>query len=273
ALTDTLDQVLNSQPIFPRLLNPSVPRDLETICLKCLEKQPDKRYATAQQLAEELNHFLQGEPIQARPVSAPERFWRWCQRKPATAASLATIALLLLIVLIGSPIALIRINRERKQAEHLLYFSNINFAQSAWEQNNVGLMRQLLDQIQSSPDRGFEWFYWQRQLHLAAITLRTETSDWAVSVSSDGLRLASAGRDPKVTLWDTTTGREPRELRTFAGHTGEVYSVAFSFDGKWIASGGADNTARIWEITTGREIRKLVRNTRGVVSLGFSRDG
>jgi WD40 repeat protein/tRNA A-37 threonylcarbamoyl transferase component Bud32 len=273
ALTDTLDQVLNSQPMSPRLLNPSVPRDLETICLKCLDKQPDKRYAIAQQLAEELDRFLQGEPIQARPVSAPERFWRWCQRKPATAASLATIALLLLIVLIGSPIALLRINRERKQAEHLLYFSNINFAQSAWEQNNIGLMRQLLDEIQSSPNRGFEWFYWQRQLHLATITLPTQTSDWAVSLSPDGLRLASAGRDPKVTLWDTTPGREPRELRTLAGHTGEVHSVAFSFDGKWVISGGADHTARIWETATGREIRKLVGHTREVVSLGFSRDG
>src|SRR5262249_62130242 len=156
--TDTLDQVLNSQPIFPRLLNPSWPRDLETICLKCLEKQPDKRYATAHKLAEELNRFLQGEPIQARPVSAPERAWRWCQRKPATAASLATIALLLLIVLIGSPIALIRINRarqqseaSRKQAEDLLYISNINRVETAWEQNNVGLMHQLRHQIQSSP--------------------------------------------------------------------------------------------------------------------------
>src|SRR4029079_19329612 len=98
AITETLDQVLNAQPVSPQLLQPSLPRDLETICLKCLEKQPDKRYATAQQLAEELDRFLQGEPIQARPVSAPERFWRWCQRKPAAALSLATIALLLLIV-------------------------------------------------------------------------------------------------------------------------------------------------------------------------------
>ena len=70
-----------------------------------------------------------------------------------------------------------------------------------------------------------------------------------------------------------TTGREPRELRTFAGHTGEVYSVAFSFDGEWIVSGGEDNTARIWETATGREIRKLVRHTGGVVSVGFSPDG
>src|SRR5262249_1846034 len=224
--TDTLDQVLNSQPIFPRLLNPSWPRDLETICLKCLEKQPDKRYATAHKLAEELNRFLQGEPIQARPVSGPEGFWRWCQRKPAIAASLATIALLLLIVLIGSPIALIRINRSRDQLEKLLYVANLRVAQAGWEQNNAGLVDKMLKETETAPYHGFEWLYWQRQLNLAAITLRPQTSAIAVSVSPDGRRLASAGRDHKVTLWDTTTGREPREMRAFVGHTGDIYALA-----------------------------------------------
>jgi WD40 repeat protein len=105
------------------------------------------------------------------------------------------------------------------------------------------------------------------------MTWQTQTSAIAVSVSPDGLRLASAGRDQKVTLWDMTTGRERREVRTFTGHTGEVYSVAFSFDGKWIVTGGEDKTARIWETATGREIRKLVRHTRGVQAVGFSPDG
>jgi serine/threonine-protein kinase len=127
-----------------------LPRDLETICLKCLEKQPEQRYATAQQLAEELHRFLQGEPIQARPVSAPERLWRWCHRKPASAASLATIALLLLIVLIGSPIAILRINRSRDQLEKLLYVANMRVAQAGWEQNNAGLVDRMLKETESS---------------------------------------------------------------------------------------------------------------------------
>src|SRR5438876_8498193 len=85
ALADTLEQVLNSDPVSPRLLNPSVPRDLETICLKCLEKEPDKRYATAQALADELGRFLNHEPVHALPVTRVERVWRWCRRKPAIA--------------------------------------------------------------------------------------------------------------------------------------------------------------------------------------------
>src|SRR5262249_41747573 len=160
--------VLNAQPMSPRLLQPSLPRDLETICLKCLEKQPENRYATAHELAEELNRFLQGEPIQARPVSAPERFWRWCHRKPAFASSLLLILILILIVIIGSPLALLRINRAReqsetlrKQDEQLLYIANMNVAQAGWEQNNAGLVARMLDETQNSPNRGFEWFYWQ----------------------------------------------------------------------------------------------------------------
>src|SRR5207247_6001743 len=110
-LTDALEQVLNAEPVLPRLLNPSLPRDLETICLKCLEKEPDKRYVTAHALADELGRFLNHEPVQARPVTRAERVWRWCRRKPALASFIAATALLLLTVLVGSPIFAYRVNQ------------------------------------------------------------------------------------------------------------------------------------------------------------------
>jgi len=116
-LTDTLQEVVNKEPVSPRLLNPSVRPDLETLCLKCLEKEPARRYPTAQALAEDLDRFLRNEPIQARPVGHVEKLWRWCKRKPALATALVLVLLLVLVVGIGSPIAAIRINRERQRAE------------------------------------------------------------------------------------------------------------------------------------------------------------
>src|SRR5438309_6695838 len=81
-----INQVLNAEPVSPRLLNSSVPPDLETICIKCLQKEPSARYQSAQELANELNLFLRHEPIHARPITRFEKAWRWCRRKPAIAS-------------------------------------------------------------------------------------------------------------------------------------------------------------------------------------------
>ncbi len=84
-LAETVQQVLNVEPVSPRVLNPSVPADLETICLKCLEKEPGKRYATAQMLAEELGRFLEGNRSWPGPLAPAGKVWRWCRRKPRVA--------------------------------------------------------------------------------------------------------------------------------------------------------------------------------------------
>lgn len=113
---ETMRQVVEQDPVSPRLLNASVPRDLETICLKCLEKELHRRYATARALAEDLDRFLRDEPICARATRPAEKAWRWCRRNRALAASAGIGVALVLTVAIGSPIAALRINRERQAA-------------------------------------------------------------------------------------------------------------------------------------------------------------
>lgn len=96
---DTILQVLHSDPVSVTGLQPNVPRDLETICLKCLRKEPHKRYGTALELAEDVQNFLQGEPIRARPVGVVEKVWRWVRRHPVPAGLLAAGLLAPLVAL------------------------------------------------------------------------------------------------------------------------------------------------------------------------------
>lgn len=116
-LLETLEMVRNQDPVPVRQLQPKVPHDLETICLKCLQKLPAKRYMTAGALADDLGHFLANEPIQARPVGRVERLWRWCYRNPGIAALTAAVFLLLATVAVTSSIMAVQIHREKAAAE------------------------------------------------------------------------------------------------------------------------------------------------------------
>lgn len=165
-----LRQIAEAPPVPPRQINAGVPADLETICLKCLEKEPAKRYGTAHELADDLERFLGDEPIQARPVSPVEKAWRWCHRKRALATSLLLILILLAIVIVGSPLAVFYIDRERRRAEageriarQKQYLSDMNLAQKAWEEGNLRRAMELLNNHSPQPGqtdrRGFEWRY------------------------------------------------------------------------------------------------------------------
>jgi tetratricopeptide (TPR) repeat protein len=112
--TAVLRQVEESEPVSPCLLNPSVSADLETICLKCLAKEPERRYASARELDEDLRRYLAGEPILARPISATQRAWRWCCRRPAIASLAAVVASLLGIVAFGAVLSAQRFRTDRE---------------------------------------------------------------------------------------------------------------------------------------------------------------
>ena len=99
---ETLELARNQEPVPPTRLQPKVPRDLETICLKALQKDPAKRFPDAAAMAEDLRSFLDGEPIVARPVGAPERLWRWCKRNPRVAGLAAAVVLMGFAITAGS---------------------------------------------------------------------------------------------------------------------------------------------------------------------------
>src|SRR5579871_2330435 len=122
---ETLLQVQAVEPVPPSRLRPKLPRDLATICLKCLEKEPGRRYPSAAALAEDLRHFQAGEPIAARPVGTLERSWRWGRRNPRWAAMLATVAGLLLIIAVGASVLSVWALRERGQAHVQLFESRL----------------------------------------------------------------------------------------------------------------------------------------------------
>jgi serine/threonine-protein kinase len=117
SVMDTLQQVQNLEPVPPRYLQPRVPSDLETICLKCLQKEADKRYASSQDLADDIARFIAGEPILARPISTTARVMRWAKRNPRVAALSASLLTVLLTLALGSTVAAFRISQARQNAD------------------------------------------------------------------------------------------------------------------------------------------------------------
>jgi WD40 repeat protein len=108
---EVLEQVTGAEPAKPGSLAAGMPRDLETITLRCLAKEPAQRYGSARELADDLGRFLQGEPVRARPVGAGERLWRWVRRNPGLAALMSVVLGLLTVIAIGSSLGMARLNR------------------------------------------------------------------------------------------------------------------------------------------------------------------
>ena len=245
---ETLEQVKTAEPVSPSRLVPGTPQDIETICLKCLRKEPGRRYESAAALGEDLRRYRAGEPIRARPVGATERAARWCRRNPVVAGLHAALLLVL-----GGSLAVVTAFYVRADGLHILadsnaetlarhlYINRVNLAYRELLANEVATADRLVDSCDPAR-RGWEWDYCRARCHLERLNLGGPASASSspphglprdAAYSPDGPRIAVAGSDRTISFWGVVTGRESLVLR---GHSGAVRCLAYDRDGQRIVS-------------------------------------
>ena len=281
SVIETLDHVRHRSPVPPSRLNPKVSRDLEIVCLKCLDKNPQRRGPSAHALAAELRRFLGGEPVQARPVSAFENGWRWCRRRPLIAGLTTALVATVLGGLIGTSLALLVALDARQDA---LRRARDAVEAQAKEKEQTELAERHLQQARKA--RANE----REQTDLAEKRLY----DVRVSLlqrywESHNDKLFQQGlldQDPdnhhgvdrrgfEWFYWQRNYKRRkisPGHI-TFLGHADRVWSAAFSPDGSRLASGSSDGTLKVWDAGSGKEIFTLKGHADAVAGVSFSPDG
>jgi WD40 repeat protein/predicted Ser/Thr protein kinase len=273
---DTLMQVMEREPPRPRSVKAAVDRDLETVCLKCLEKEPSRRYGSAEALAEDLDRWLAGDPISARPVGKIERLWRWCKRNPVVAGLAASLLLVLLTVSIGASIAAVRFRHladseraARQQAQDAADASRRRLVRRYVTEGTRHL--EQADLLAALPwlvealalEEGEQSNEEIHRIRVGALLRQcprltraflAEVPVTSATLSSDGRRLFTEHQGQATAIgqvWDVASGQVICRLDSSMYPTNVLQQ--FSSDGRRI-SGVGDRGPSIWDTTTGKRL-------------------
>jgi WD40 repeat protein len=265
-----LHQVLHDEPRSPRSLNDRIPRDLETICVRAMAKEPGRRYPTAQTLAEDLRRWLKGEPILARPVGQLERVWRWSKRNPVVAGLAAAVVILLPA---GTGISTyFAIQAAQRAAEAL---AEKDRADAKAEEAMAEKQRADAEAVRAKEKTAetVEALNKARQAHAVSLLRQAQVAWRDNNARQAGALLQEVPEDLRGWEWNYLKRLYRGGYLTLYGHTGQVTSVSMSPDGARLATGSLDRTAKVWDAVTGRELLTLKGHTGRVFGVAFSPDG
>jgi WD40 repeat protein len=282
---DTMLQVASADPVPLGRLQPALPRDLQTICEKCLHKEPWKRYDTAEALADDLRRFMTGEPIHARPIGRMERIWKWARRRPSLAALIILAAFTAVLAFAGvvwkwraeaEQVALLEAAKRDTEsalarAEANLYCNRIVLVEREWLANNLPRARHLLDDCPAGL-RQWEWHYLNRLCHGELLSLHGhDGAVFNLAFSPDGRQLASAAADQTIRVWDATSGRG---LFTHKDPTAKDRSgiVSYGPNGQQLFYATTHQPVRVWDPLQDKELRTARWPMDNATVVGLSPD-
>jgi WD40 repeat protein len=275
----TLRMAGEKRPVTPRQINPAVHRDMETIAMRCLEIKPQDRYHSAEAVAEELERFVKGQPILARPIGRIEQLLKWCRQNPALSASLLLLAV---AIAVGTGAAIWQARRVQRANVQL----TATVADLKWNSIN-DMLRQgqastalatVASMIRQNPDDPKPAMFAmslleQRRFPLPAAPQIRHPNGAALSVarlSPDRRRIATASFDGTVRIWDAATSVETVPALK---HDAGVNWVEFSPNGLWLVSCSADKTVRFWKVQTGEALCPAIPLEQAPTRAQFNSDG